>query len=558
VTIGELECSGLRCAYLGTVWLTGDAPIGLGWIIEPIIQKLFRKPRINTLEFHAPRTGFEIHSLGIEKPVIIGNMKGFLRANAWRVTATSVLLLVPCFWHRRIEASDLASHTYNAWLAQLIARGQAPSLYVVPQATNVMFDVALARLGGLIGLGAAERVVVPACILIFFWGAYALASAVTGRPPWFLAPALAMVAYGWTFSMGFMNYYLSTGLAFFGTAIFLRARGWDRMLALVVAVGVFLAHVIGFALMIGMVAYFELSNRLRGWLRWCLPVTALLVIAGVSLYVARHYQAVGWVTSVFYIFNGSDQLAVYGTRYRILSFVALAFGLACFLHGVIRAPGKADLRSALRTPLELWVVLLFFAAVFPEVIFFPPAEQPLALIVSRLTCVTAVVGMCALGCLPAKRWYFAGLAACAGVFFAFLYQDTGRINRMEENAERLVSGLPPGHRVMQSIWLPDSQIQFMGHIVDRACIGRCVAYSNYEPSTGQFRIRVRPGSPLVTSSAMESETMEEGDYVVQPKDLPVAQVYQCDPMDFTQLCIRELTAGEKNGRLGYAPPKDLR
>jgi hypothetical protein len=136
--------------------------------------------------------------------VIIADMKEFLRTNAWRVTAISGLLVVPCFWHRRIEASDLASHTYNAWLAQLIARGQAPGLYVVPQATNVLFDTALARLGGLIGLGAAERVVVAACILIFFWGAFALTSELTGRPPWFLAPALAMVAYGWTFSMGFI------------------------------------------------------------------------------------------------------------------------------------------------------------------------------------------------------------------------------------------------------------------------------------------------------------------------------------------------------------------
>jgi hypothetical protein len=129
----------------------------------------------------------------------------FLRANAWRVLGISVLLLVPCFWHRRIEASDLASHTYNAWLAQLIARVPAPGLHVVPQATNVLFDTALARLSGLIGLDAAERVVVAACVLTFFWGAFALTGAVTARPPWFFAPALAMVAHGWTFSMGLMS-----------------------------------------------------------------------------------------------------------------------------------------------------------------------------------------------------------------------------------------------------------------------------------------------------------------------------------------------------------------
>jgi hypothetical protein len=50
--------------------------------------------------------------------------------------------------------------------------------------------------------------------------------------------------------------------------------------------------------------------------------------------------------------------------------------------------------------------------------------------------------------------------------------------------------------------------------------------------------------------------MEAGDYVVQPEDLPMAQIYQCNDKDLTQLCIRQLAAGETNGRLGYHPPRD--
>lgn len=490
--------------------------------------------------------------------MIIGDTKAFLRAHAWRVAAISVLLLAPCFWHRRIEASDLASHTYNAWLAQLIARGRAPGLYIAPQATNVLFDVALARTGELTGLVAAERIVVSACVLIFFWGAFAYVSVITERPPWFLAPALAMITYGWTFSMGFMNFYLSAGLAFAGAAISLRARGREWILVPILAGVVFLAHVMGFAVLLGLVVYCELAKRLWGWLRWLVPVAALVVVAGVSWIVAHRYQAMVWDAAYFYLLNGSDQLALYGNRYQIVSLAALVFGMACFIYGAIRARRNAEFRSALRTPLELWGVLMFFAAVFPEVLFFPPAEQPLALIVSRMTCVTAVLGLCMLGCVEPRKWYLAGFTACAAAFFGFLYLDTGRINQMERDAEMLVKDLPFGHRVMQTIWLPESRIQFMGHIVDRACIGRCFAYSNYEPSTGQFRIRVRAGSPLVTGSAKEAETMEEGGYVVQPTDLPIAEIYQCDPKDFTKLCIRELSAGEKNGRLGYPPPGELR
>src|SRR5712692_7518708 len=57
----------------------------------------------------------------------------YMRSQWLPVGVISALLVVPCYWHRRIEAGDLASHTYNAWLAQLIGQGQAPGLYIVRQ-----------------------------------------------------------------------------------------------------------------------------------------------------------------------------------------------------------------------------------------------------------------------------------------------------------------------------------------------------------------------------------------------------------------------------------------
>jgi hypothetical protein len=50
--------------------------------------------------------------------------------------------------------------------------------------------------------------------------------------------------------------------------------------------------------------------------------------------------------------------------------------------------------------------------------------------------------------------------------------------------------------------------------------------------------------------------MQSGEYQVQDEDLPVMQIFQCDEKDLTQLCIRELASGEKNGRLGYKPPSE--
>jgi hypothetical protein len=34
----------------------------------------------------------------------------------------SLGLLLPCYWQPRIQAGDLSSHIYNAWLTELFAR----------------------------------------------------------------------------------------------------------------------------------------------------------------------------------------------------------------------------------------------------------------------------------------------------------------------------------------------------------------------------------------------------------------------------------------------------
>ena len=80
----------------------------------------------------------------------------------------SALVMVPCVWHRHIEAGDLGSHVYNAWLAQLIGKGQAPGLYLARQSHNIFFDVALLQVGNWVGFAAAEKIVVSAGVLVFF------------------------------------------------------------------------------------------------------------------------------------------------------------------------------------------------------------------------------------------------------------------------------------------------------------------------------------------------------------------------------------------------------
>src|ERR1700738_2391761 len=203
----------------------------------------------------------------------------FLRQYWPRALGISTGLLIPCFWHRRIEAGDLGSHVYNAWLAQLIERGQAPGLYLARQWNNVLFDVLLLKLGNLLGLAAAQKILVPLCVLIFFLGVFALVAAVSRLPPLSLLPCLAMLAYGWTFNVGFFNYYLSLGLGFFATALVWSGRGRGLILAAALAALALVAHPQGFAWLVGCVGYVVLWRLLPR--RWKLAVPIAAVVAAV-------------------------------------------------------------------------------------------------------------------------------------------------------------------------------------------------------------------------------------------------------------------------------------
>jgi len=468
----------------------------------------------------------------------------------------SLVLVLPCFWHRRIEAGDLASHVYNAWLAQLIEKGQAPGLYIARQWNNILFDVSLLQVAKIVGFSAAEKIVVPACVLIFFWGVFALISAVSERPPWFLAPCIAMLAYGYSFSMGFMNYYLSLGLACFGLAILWQGRGLAWAGGALLALLALLAHPIGFLWLIGTVAYIRVHEKLpRGW-KLAVPLTAAAALFAANRYAA-HQPALSadWDRGPFYLYNGADQLALYGPRYIDLAVVAFVFGVLCVVMDRIAARGEGTSWKRFALPLELYAVTFCGIALLPENLRPSIYTGWIGLLGSRLTAVAAILGLCLLGFIRPRRWQLAGFAACGIVFFAFLYQDAGWMNRLEANAEKLVSGLSPGTRVIASADAPaGSRIPFVYHAIERACIGHCFSFGNYEPASGEFRVRVREGSPVVSASTDDAEDMASGDYEVEESVLPIKQIYQCDARDLTKLCIRDLAAGQSAERLDSKPP----
>ena len=438
---------------------------------------------------------------------------------------------------------------------QLIRHGQAPGLWIAPQRTNVLFDFLLSGFGALFGLHAAQKIAVSLAVLIFFWGIFALVSAATRRAPWCLLPCIGLFTYGWTFHLGFFNYYLSLGLASFSLAILWRGRSWEWLVAGALALLALVAHPLGFAWLVAAAAYVliaEMAPRGRYQL--------LLFVAGSASLVALHHYLWGHY-NVYrgagppYMYNGADQLLLFGPRYRVPEISLLAFAFIALAVDIICRRREPTLWKSYAIPLQLYVLVELAVHLLPGGIHFPPPTATLALLTERVTSVSAVLACCLLGAMQPRKWHLAGFAAIAVVFFSFLYQDTATVNRMEQQVVRLVSELPPNWRVMATILPPPGSRVLIQHMVDRACIGRCFSYGNYEPSTGLFRVRALPGNPYVLSDYNLAVDMENGEYRVQPEDLPVSQIYQCS-VSGTELCIRSLAAGEDNDRLGVHPDQD--
>lgn len=467
----------------------------------------------------------------------------------------SILLLLPCFWHPRIEAGDLGSHVYNAWLAELVQQGKAPGVYIVWQWDNVLFDLLLFYFAKILGLVAAEKVTVSLCVLIFFWGLFAFMKAACSRPPWFLIPIIAMLTYGYIFHMGFMNYYLSLGLACIGLSLAWPARKNGLVAAAVLAPLMLLAHPLGFLWFLGTASYRFLWLRFRAWQKLILAPAALVIFLAAHWFVGHHpsYE-VEWYDSRFWHLNGADQFHVFGAHYRWFTRLVYVFVVVATSIAWIDDSRLLSFWVDRRLLLELYLVAFLGTALLPENLQTDPTGSSIGALVSRLTLVSAIFGLCWLASLPTRFWHFLFSGAFAAVFFLFVYQDTGLLNRIEANTRRITEKLPFGTRTLSTMFPPhDYRTTYNMHIPDRACIGHCFLVSNYEPSTGQFRVRVQQGSPVVTASVHDSDDMQSGTYYVEEGDLPLKQIYQCEASDLTRICIRDLSGDETNGRLGYHP-----
>jgi hypothetical protein len=450
----------------------------------------------------------------------------------------SAILLIPCFWQRRIEAGDLGSHIYNAWLAEQIERGAAPGLAIQTVTTNVLFDLILSGLYRAFGSEAAQRLAVSAATLLFFWGAFALIESWSGRPAWSLAPSLMMLSYGWVFHMGFFNFYLALGLSLWALALSERRARFAGPGAAVLLATAYTAHALAPVWAVIVIAYRWLARKASFRSRLILLAAA---IGGVTVFR-------WWVTGRYRTFasfqpleaSAVDQVCVFGIKYFAVS-ILLALLWSFLLLGVLHAKGAAGMMGDVS--FQLCILMAFGIMVLPTQIELPQYNVPLDFVTERMSLPQGVLVCVLLAAANPPPWLRAAFVPLALVYFSLLYVDTRAYGKAEASMEALTAGLTTRDRVFTSLVDPLSRVQPFTHMLARVCVARCLSYDNYEPYSAAFRVRVLTDNALVVRTAQEHDALDYGGYVVRDHDAPLYQVQPCDSV-FESFCIKALQPGE--------------
>jgi hypothetical protein len=459
-----------------------------------------------------------------------------------RIALLSAAVLVPCFWQSRIQAGDLSSHIYNAWLAQQIELTRPSGLQIVPAYTNVVFDLILSGLFRAFGADIAQRIAVSLSVLIFFWGAFAFVCTATGRRPWYIVSSLLMLTYGWVFHVGFFNFYLGVGLCLWAVTLSLLPDRRAHAGAACLLAAAFACHAMAFTWAAGVIAYTWVARRLSGRRRFFLPALMICAVPALGFWVKARYPNMSSFHQVLEAV-AVDQVWTFGLKYCGIS-IALTLLWGFLLLIVTNQKGMGG------TGRDVLFHLCIFMAIgiltFPTRLDLPQYRRPLAFITERMTLPYGILICAFLSQAEPPKWLARSFAALAFIYFVFLYGDTQAMNRVETRMERLTAGLSTRDRVLCKLYDPYLRVPPWGHTVDRVCAGRCLSYGNYEPITQQFRIRATGPNPLVVWNPADYGAIEDGRYTVKPGDLPLYQIATCGDTG-RDLCLKNLQPGDVTG-----------
>jgi hypothetical protein len=355
----------------------------------------------------------------------------------------SLLLLAPCHWQPRLEGGDLSSHTYSSWLARLIESGRAQGLEEVHQTTNLLFDLILSGLFKVVGSEAAQRISVSLVVLTFVWGAFTFISVVSRRRAWHLMPAIAMLAYGWVFHMGFFNFYLSLGLCFWSLALAWKWKAWRLAAAAPILALAYLANELPVVWTAGLLAYLWMAGRTTARTRTWLIAVSLPSMVLLRVLVDRTFLAEWFLQRVF-MASGADKSWTFDAKYSVVMVaVLLVFG-TLFLE-LVHHWGLRRLVSSV--PFQVCVVGAAGVFVLPVALLIPGFHHALAYIAERMALGVGVCVCALLGAARPRMLERCALLAAALIFFCFLYRDERAMNALGDRMQGAVAQSAPGHRV---------------------------------------------------------------------------------------------------------------
>ena len=466
------------------------------------------------------------------------------RTSGLLIAGLAIAMLIPCFWQPRIQAGDLASHVYNAWLAGQIQRGAVAGLIVAHPMTNVLADWALQALQPSLGPAWAERLVAAIAVQVFFWGAFWLISLIQGRQPWIVMPFLAMLSYGLIFHLGFLNFYLGLGLTFCLMSLLWRPSRHRVVLAIPVAILALLAHAFPLVWGVLALAYVAVAARLNQQLRVLLlpaasSVLILIQTALTILFPNRWY--LGQIVTLERVLGmtGAQQFWLYGVKYLVIVAGILVIWAVLFLE-------RLDKRGMLTDPIvHLWCLNVAGFLLLPYAILLPGYRFTFQYIPERISLLVAFLFCAMVGGGRYGRGLTRLSAFLATAFFTFVYMDGKGMNAMQARIAALLDGLPAGQRVV--IVVQDSgsrRLNGLVHVADGVCVRRCFDYADYEPSTGQFRLRVLVPNGVVAPTMETVSEIELGEHIVTREEAPLYSI--CPSPDLARpFLLRRLAAGEK-------------
>lgn len=428
--------------------------------------------------------------------------------------------------------------------------GRGSGLVLVNQWSNVLFDLLLARLMLLTGVDWSQRIAVSICVLIFFWGLFAWIQS-QSRSAWTISPALMMLAYGRIFHMGFFNFYLALGLGFLSLALFRAQRAapiiWASAL---LALSIF-AHVLGTAIALSIAFILYLAGRTRPSVFACGTAALAALMLSVQFWFPRLF-----ITESFRISPaafGLTQFLLYGPIFYVITIALYTILAMRFLLNAETLGFAAQF--AMKESLLL-VFSVLFAAVTPWGIFLPGVANALSYLDLRAG---FIVMIALLLCVTSTRFQFTlwtALATVAVIYFVSLRIHLQKLDKLESQITAVVRTVPPGSRVVSNFRMRASGFDPLEHMIDRACIGHCYSYANYEPPSLGFRLRTNGNSSMVLTDVSKGAEFSAGRYVISHSDLPLWLLHADGP-SLRQILIRQVKSGERI-HLQHISASDLR